>query len=148
VAEALIRSQPGQESAFRERLASLTDDLTALDQRLAAAAARIGDRPVLFSHPVFQYMERRYGLQGRSLHWEPDEAPDLNELGALLAEQPASWMIWEGAPREQTVRDLAELGVSSAVFTPCGNVCGAADYLEAMANNASELERIAADRPR
>jgi len=146
VAEALIKAQPGQESVFRERFASLADDLTALDQRLAAAAERIGDRPLLFSHPVFQYLERRYGLHGRSLHWEPDEEPDLDELRALLAEQPASWMVWEAEPREQTVRALAELGVSSAVFTPCGNVCGAPDYLESMARNASELERIAAPR--
>ena len=146
VAEALVDAQPEQESTFRERFDSLAGDLTALDGRMAAAAIRIGDRALVFSHPVFQYLEQRYGLQGRSLHWEPDEEPDLRELQELLAGHPAKWMIWEGAPREQTVRDLQRLGIASAVVTPCGNVCGSTDFLTAMAKNASELERVAAAR--
>jgi len=147
VHEAMVAARPDQAGAFDAGFADLVADLSALDQRLAAAADAIGDQPLIFSHPVYQYLIRHYGLNGISVHWEPDQAPDLLELEHLLEEREARWMIWEGAPLAQTVTDIEAYGVKSLVFDPCGNTPDTGDYMTVMAANAEALETIAAERP-
>ena len=145
IAAALIEKSPSSEAEVRRRLSAVTDDWREIDRQLAAATAEIGDRPVLFSHPVYQYLERRYGLNGRSLHWEPDQMPtatEWQELEALLEEHPARWMLWEGRPLPEIDRRLVDLGITSLVFDPCGNVPEAGDLLSVMRRNASMLDRI------
>jgi zinc transport system substrate-binding protein len=149
VADALARARPERESEFRERFARLQAELLELDTGLAAAAEAIGGAPLLFSHPVYQYLERRYALNGRSLHWEPEEAPGeaaWRELAALLEDHPATLMLWEGEPLQETVRRLEALGVASQVHAPCGNAVEEGDWLAAMRQNAARL-RAAASEP-
>jgi len=145
VHEAMVAARPEQAEAFGAGFAGLVADLSALDQRLAAAADAIGDQPLIFSHPVYQYLIRHYGLNGLSVHWEPDQAPDLLELEHLLEEQEARWMIWEGAPLALTVTDIEAYGVKSLVFDPCGTTPDTGDYMTVMAANAEALETIAAE---
>ncbi len=145
VHEAMVAARPEQAEAFGAGYADLVADLSALDQRLAAAADAIGDQPLIFSHPVYQYLIRHYGLNGISVHWEPDQAPDLGQLEHLLEEQEARWMIWEGAPLAQTVTDIEAYGVKSVVFDPCGNTPDTGDYMTVMAANAEALETIASE---
>ena len=140
VATALAGARPEHEAAFREGLDALEQDLDALDRRLQAVAARIGDEPLIFSHPVYQYLVARYGLNGRSVHWEPDQAPDLRKLEQLRASFPAGWVVWEGEPLAESVRALQGAGVASLVFSPCGNVPDRGDYLAAMDANVAALE--------
>ena len=149
IAASLAEARPDHATEIRANLAGLERDLNALDARLEAAAAKIGDAPLLFSHPVYDYLIRRYTLNARSLHWEPDTEPDprsWHELRELLATHPARWMLWESAPLPGVVRALEDLGIASAVFDPTGNVPAEGDYLAVMARNAAALERIAASR--
>ena len=144
VFDALVRLQPEGETAFRERLMGLEQDLLKLDKGLQDVAARIGDRPLLFSHPVYQYLLRRYDLNGYSLHWEPQELPDeaaWRELSRLLEEHPAAWMIWEDEPHQETVSRLERMGIASLVFRPCGNRPADGDFLHAMQGNLKALEQ-------
>jgi len=146
VAVALIKLRPRHEGRINERLAALEAELGALDSRLAAGAEAIGDAPLVFSHPVYQYLIRRYGLNGVEVHWEPDEAPDghsWDHLEELLESHPAKWMLWEGEALEETAARLAEIGVGSVVFDPCPNLPDEGDYLTVMAANAAALERVA-----
>ena len=143
IAAALGEARPEQSAAFRERLAALEADLTALDERVQAAADGLGDAPVVFSHPVNQYLERRYGLNGRSVHWEPGVEPSKKqwrELEGLRREHPARWMVWEGEPLPSVVTRLEEQGVTSVVFTPCGNVPEEGDLLAVLSANVDRLE--------
>jgi zinc transport system substrate-binding protein len=145
VAKAFGRARPEHEAALRANLAALEADLRALDTRLEAAARAIGDTPLLFSHPVYPYLIRRYGLDARSLHWEPDEPPDARawrELREVLAEHPARWMLWEAEPLPETARSLRELDIESRVFDPCANVPEEGDFLAIMARNAEVLESL------
>lgn len=145
VAGAFTEVRPEQAAAFGAGLAALESDLRELDTTLARTTGAIGDPPLLFSHPVYQYFARRYGLNARSLHWEPDDAPDENAWRALedlLAEHPARWMIWEDTPAEQTMRKLEAMGVRSIVYSPCANAPEQGDFLGVMHRNAAALAAL------
>jgi zinc transport system substrate-binding protein len=150
VAAALSHRLPAARPAIAERLTALETDLTALDDRLAAAAEVIRDEPLLFSHPVYQYLIARYNLNGTEIHWEPDVAPDgtmWSELDHLLEHHDARWMLWEGGPLDSTVTALEERGIASVVFSPCGNAPAEGDWMTVMSANAEALEAVAAGLP-
>lgn len=143
---ALVELRPAHQSDFDQNFESLKSDLEDLDRRLRTAVNQnAADQPVVFSHPVFQYLERSFALNARSVHWEPDSLPSdesLAELKQLLESHPAKWMIWEGNPLDESVKRLADLGVHSIVFDPCGNTPAEGDWLEVMKRNAEELARV------
>ena len=122
---------------------TLKNDLRALDTRLQSMTEGHHERPLLASHPVYQYFARRYQLNLESMHWEPDEAPSdqqWSELETLLAKHPATWMIWEAPPQSDTEEGLRNRGVSCTVFYPCGNVPSDGDYLQTMQQNVDRLQ--------
>ena len=144
VADAFTRARPEGEAAFDENLAALRRDLDQLDERLAAVAGRIGDTPLLFSHPVYQYLTRRYGLNGRSLHWDPSEAPGHFAWAAFeekLEGHPARLMVWEAEPLAETVVELEGRGIQSVVFSPAAATPESGDYVSVMKDNVARLER-------
>ena len=144
VFDALVRLRPENETDYRERLNRLEKDLGELDTRLKVVAERIGDQPLVFSHPVYQYLVRGYELNARSVHWEANEIPgndQWRELSDTLATHAAIWMIWEGEPLPDTVRRLESMGIESLVFRPCGNRPVEGDFLSVMLDNVLELER-------
>jgi zinc transport system substrate-binding protein len=134
---AFLRRWP--DGGFEQRFAALRADLLEWDRRLEAVTPK---GPGVASHPVYQYLARRYGMNLRSVHWEPDEAPGADgwaELKAILKEHPARWMLWEGEPLEETARELEALGVKSVVFDPCGNTPRTGDFLAVMNQNVTAL---------
>jgi len=146
VAAALEQRRPESAAMIQSNLAVLEADLTALDARLAAAADSIGDTPLVFSHPVYQYLIHRYQLNGLEVHWEPDVEPDgkmWSELEHIIDHDGAQWMLWEGAPLATTVAGLDDRGISSVVYSPCANVPTEGDWLTVMEANAVALESIA-----
>lgn len=146
VAAALQTRLPGFEADINHRLATLETDIAALDARLAGTAEAIGSEPLLFSHPVYQYVIHRYQLNGYEIHWEPDVEPDgkmWSELGHLLGHNTARWMLWEAEPLEATVTALEERGIVSLVYSPCANTPAEGDWLTVMTANAEALETIA-----
>lgn len=144
--EAFATARPGERARFEAGFAALRDDLRRLDEQLAASAQRIGDAPLLFSHPVYPYLARRYELNGRSLDWEPDVPPDerrWRQLDALLESHGARWMLWESEPLASTADALRARGVESLVYDPCANVPNEGDFLAVMDANAQALRAIA-----
>jgi zinc transport system substrate-binding protein len=139
----MAAARPDLAEVFGAGFAGLVADLSGLDQRLAAAAESIGDAPLLFSHPVYQYLIAHYGLNGKSVHWEPDQAPDLDALRHLLEHHAAGWMIWEGEPLPETLTSLEGYGVRSVVYDPCGNRPASGDLMSEMEANAAALEMVA-----
>jgi zinc transport system substrate-binding protein len=148
VAAALSEALPDQKDAIAARLAALETALTALDARLREAASRLAGAPILFSHPVYPYLQARYGLNGRSLHWEPGTLPDESEwlaLDAVRVEHRAFLMIWERSPLDESRRALAERGIESVVFDPAGAAASGTEqsWLELMEENAGRLSEAA-----
>ncbi len=162
VMQALSRARPAAAAGFEAAFLALEADLRALDLRLERASTSLRDGTNLersaraetektvgfaFSHPVYAYLERRYGLHGLSLHWEPDQPPSENqwsELEQQLARQPAAWMLWEAAPLPDVARRLRTLGVQVIVYRPAANLAAGGDWLEVMQRNAGSLEAAAA----
>jgi zinc transport system substrate-binding protein len=145
IATALEQARPAAAAEIGQGLAALRGDLEALDARLAAVSGRLGSTPLLFSHPVYQYVARRYGWNGRSLHWDAAEAPGHFAWAAFeetLDGHDAKIMLWEAEPLAETAAELERRGLRSVVFTPVANApAGGGDYLAAMNENVSRLER-------
>ena len=145
ITEALTRKLPALKDTFQKNYAKLEKDLLKLDQDLKALVAKDPAKPLIVSHPVYDYLARCYGLNIKSVHWEPDQVPDdkqLLELRDMLKEHPAKWMIWEGEPLKESVEKLKVLGLDSLVFAPCGNVPKQGDFLEVMRQNVKNLSTV------
>ena len=144
VRDALTAQWPERKQLFADGYHAVQAALQQLDQDVETAFAAWGQQPLVGSHPVFQYLSRRYGLNLQSVHWEPDVEPDekmWRELEELLSRHPAKTMLWEDAPLESTRDQLAARGIRSVVFNPCGNRPAEGDYLTMMQAN---LEAVAA----
>ena len=142
IAQVLRRKRPDQTEAIDHRLKQLRDDLSTLDRRLRNAVASDRARPVLASHPVYQYLARRYPLNLRSVNWEPNQMPDAaqwRQFEQILAEHPARWMLWEAAPAAEIVDRLRRLGIEVIIFAPSANRPKQGDFLTAMSGNAERL---------
>ncbi len=140
VRDALVRLLPCHRARLEERFQALAADLAALDAELARA---LGSRaPLLASHPVYQYLERRYRLNLVSLHWEPDEMPSEAEwrrFEGVLKKHRARTMLWEAEPLRDIAARLAGYGIRPVVFDPCANAPSEGDYLSVMRANAARL---------
>jgi zinc transport system substrate-binding protein len=145
IQRALTKLLAEHNAQLEENFKNLEADLQALDEQLNSIVSKSPDQKVIFSHPVYQYLERRYNMKGMSVHWEPEELPDdgmWNEFKHILEHHPAKWLIWEGEPDAQTVSELEKRGVKSVVFDPCGTEPEAGDFLTVMSDNMEALQKI------
>jgi len=143
IKETLSGMLPEKKESLDERFQALKEDLLAIDKEIESIVSRQADQALLFSHPIYQYLEERYSLQGKSVHWEPDQFPDAemwNDLENMLSTYPAKWMVWEGIPMTETVEKLTEFGIGSIVFAPCGNTPETGDYLSVMKQNIYNMQ--------
>ena len=145
VLKALVNLSPQYEKSFEKNFSDLKNDLLALDRRLEQIVANNRAQPLVVSHPIYDYFARRYGLNIRSVLWEPKEVPDTQqwaELERLLADHPANWMIWENEPTSKTANRLKSFGVNSVVFNPSGNIPDKGDFLTVMHQNIEILKKV------
>ena len=148
IRDALVITFPELTEDVNAHYTLLERDLKEVDTQLKDLLAQFGDAPLLFSHPVYQYLERRYLLNARSLHWEPDQVPgdaDIAELREILAEHPAKIMLWEDYLLQMTVDLLEAEGVRSLVFRTANNRPDEGDYLDVMRDNVANLEKLRAE---
>jgi len=147
IQQALSALAPGNSDIYAANLAQLTRDLQALDRALNTAFAALDGRAVIFSHPVYQYLQARYQLNGVSLHWEPEELPgtkDWIDLHEVLVRHPASLMLWEDEPLEETRARLQETAIHSIPFRTISNRPAGGDYFDMMEVNLDGLRSIKA----
>ncbi len=145
VYNALARKRPGAKLSFRENYQALEAELDRMDQQIRDMVAKQPKRPLLGSHPVYDYLAAGYGLNLKSVHWEPAEEPSYmqwQELQKVLVDHKAEVMLWEGTPMAQTEATLKSMGVESIVFDPCGNRSVNGDFLEVMRRNVENLAKI------
>ncbi len=143
IRNAVTKLLPEQEKHFGTNFLALKTDLLNLDRRIEEIVNRRRAQPLLASHPVYNYFARRYGLNIRSVLWEPEIVPNARqwvELENIIKEYPAKWMIWEGDPHPDSIARLESLGIGSMVFDPAGNVPDNRDFLSVMHQNVQNLK--------
>jgi len=143
IAKALNRKKPSLEDIFQRNYQELEKDLLKLDRDMKALVSKDISKPFTVSHPVYDYLARGYGLNIKSVHWEPDEVVDdrqLMELQSILKDHPAKWMIWEGEPIKESVEKLKTIGMQSVVFDPCGNTPDQGNFISMMQENVENLK--------
>ena len=94
IAAALSRKLPERKADFRKNFEELRKDLREVDEELKVIMSKKPDTPLVGSHPVYDYLARRYGLNLKSVHWEPGEIPSQeqwNDLKHILEGHPARW---------------------------------------------------------
>ena len=141
----LSRKAPEKAQIFEGNFRSLERDLLALDEEMERIVSGKRDLPLVASHPVYQYLARRYNLNLESVMWEPEEMPSeemWKELEYGLQAHPATWMIWDGEPNPESIERLENLGVRSTVFDPCSNAPEEGDFLTVMRENVKILRTI------
>lgn len=143
ICEALSESWPDHRSDFESSLKELESDLESIDQQLSDASP--GERPLIASHPVYEYPAKRYGWHLESVHWEPNAEPsesDWEAFDMLRKDHPAAFMIWEDEPLESTRAALESRNIEVIVFHPCGNrpADSSQDYLVVMNENIERLK--------
>jgi len=143
IAKALNRKKPSLEEIFQRNYQELEKDLLKLDRDMKALVSKDISKRFTVSHPVYDYLARGYGLNIKSVHWEPDEVVDdrqLMELQNILKDHPAKWMIWEGEPIKESVEKLKAIGMESVVFDPCGNTPDQGNFISMMQQNVENLK--------
>ncbi len=138
ITHGLIVLVPAQAEAFMKRLAVLEKRLGELDRSFEQAFENMKDQPLVFSHPVYQYLQKRYGLNARSVHWEPNIEPGVKEwldFQNLLREHPAKLIVWEAPPLPSVAERLQQRGIRSIVFKPAGNRPVTGNYFTVMSAN-------------
>jgi zinc transport system substrate-binding protein len=144
IAAGFSRKLPDQRDYFQKNLEQLQSELKTFDDRLLALGNTYAAIPIVGSHPVYQYLSGRYGFNIKSVHWEPDQHPSneqVSELKKLLETDPATIMIWEAKPKDSIQKLVAQLGLVSVVFNPCGNVPSEGTFSDVFQKNISQLER-------
>lgn len=145
IAAALTGLRPDSAERFAAGLAALESELGELDTAFAEVAERLGDRLLVFSHPVFQYFARRYGLNAIAVDWTADKAPGYYrwaQLDEKLAGREASEILWVSPPVPEAVEAVAERGLDSVVLTTCASRPGSGDFLDAMRANLAALQGL------
>lgn len=142
---ALSRKIPDSKSEPTVNYEALKKELIELDERMTALANKLQGVPLLASHPIYQYMARRYNLNLKMVMWEPDADPgeaQWSQIKDLLSEHQAAWMIWEDEPLANSEERLRQLNVKSLVFSPCFSRPPQGDFLSVMKQNISNFEQM------
>jgi zinc transport system substrate-binding protein len=145
IARALIKRWPGQQQAIALREVRLLEALTELDKAYQQLAGDLAGKSLIYSHPVYQYFERRYQLAGESLHWEPGEMPSekqWQDLEYRVAGNSDSLFIWEDEPSTRIAERMAGMGLASVVVRPAANASNE-DWLGEVQANLKRLRDLA-----
>jgi len=124
VAEALERIAPDAAEDIALRLDEVLAVLDQSDREFARFFATPPPRQIFYSHPVYQYIDARYHLDGLAFAWEPDAEPDEAEwqkLEAAIDRGRTTWMLWEAAPLDSVADRLNALGIVPVVFETGAN---------------------------
>jgi zinc transport system substrate-binding protein len=143
VYKVLARKRTVGEMHFKQNYKALAVELENLHEVIKTIVANDPDRALLGSHPVYDYLRTGYGMNLKSVHWEPDEVPSLaqwNELKQILAEHRAAYMLWEGKPVPESRDQLKAQGLASIIFDPCGNRPEYGDFMTVMQANIEQLK--------
>jgi zinc transport system substrate-binding protein len=123
VAKALQMQWPEKQADIEGKLASLLAELESLDRGYVEVTIALKKYQIVYSHPVYQYFERRYELPGISLHWEPNVMPsDMQWKRLQSVETDKTLLIWEAQPSPGIIQRMGEMKIEYVVVYPAANI--------------------------
>ncbi len=143
--KAISRKHPANKAVFAKNFESLKKDLLELDVEMKTLSAQKPGLPLVGSHPIYQYMARRYRLNLQMVMWEPGEDPGgakWKQLQEMAQSHPAEWMIWEEKPLPESSARLQKMKMQSQVFNPCFARPEKGDFLLIMQQNVENMRFI------
>lgn len=142
---ALSRLMPEHKDLFQKNFENLKSDLLEIDSGLSEVLNTYAGKPLLTSHPVYQYLGARYKLKLTNLHLEPDTVPDKAEqdkIKKMLNETDFIFILWEDNPVETSGEFFQQQGVLNVTFRNAANRPEAGDYLGVMKSNITNLNSV------
>jgi len=113
-----------EKETFNANFNEVKGQLSQLDGQLLDILGSRENLVLFASHPVYQYFEKRYGVQIISYHWEPDQMPsdaDWKQFEHELDHHSAKAMLWEEEPLPEVREKIEKMGAEVIVFNPGGN---------------------------
>lgn len=124
ISDKLITLYPQASTDINQRKALLIQAISELDASYKEQAQLLENKAFFYSHPVYQYFERRYKLAGESFHWEPEQMPSASQWDVLsnkITDKSNTLFIWEDQPSEEIASKFVELGITTVVIKPAAN---------------------------
>ncbi len=151
IKKAFVQHFPDHRDAFEEGFASLAKDLDGLKASLEKLMEKYDNKPILCSHPAYNYIARRFKWNIENLDLDPEEMPDDETFAfikELLKTHPARYILWESYPKEEIAeRFKTELGLESVEFSPCEllgeeEIRKGTDYISVMRQNVENIRPV------
>lgn len=145
IAARFAKRWPEHAEAFSEGLKGLETDLRDLDKQLSDFAGAWGKRPLLASHPAYNYLIKRYGFAITNLDLDPEEMNEAayHDLDHHADDHGVKILLWEGKPSKVVAERMESLGIRNVLFTPAEGFPGEGeDYLSLMQGNLDRLEAL------
>lgn len=151
IRSALARLLPDHSADLEANFARLAADLDALDAGFREVSASDPRRPLLASHPAYNYLVRRYGWNLANLDLDPETMPtdaQFEEIRTILADHPAKFLLWESEPLPEIAARFRDgFGIESVTVSPCellgeAEMAAGADYLTVMRKNLESLRTV------
>ena len=143
IKNALVHLDPAHKDQIEQSYRKLKHELEELDSAFKNAVKDL-QRPIVSSHPVYQYFARAYGLNLKSLLWEAEmkiDAKAKGELSVLLETHPAKVMVWEGKPTEENAAYIESMAIKNIIIDPCMNRPSQGDFMTVIHANVKMLEK-------
>lgn len=146
IKKALVKHFPKHKIAFEEGFNALEENLATLDSKLKSFPDK--NKPLLTSHPAYNYIARNYGWSIHNLDLDPEEMPSdkaIQEIKEILKNHHAKFLIWEAQPKKIIADRLQnECSLTSIVFSPCeliseADLANKKDYMTVMLENIKNI---------
>jgi len=148
---AMVEKFPRHKKFMDEGFSRLQAKLRQLDKHFKTISTKASEVPILFSHPAYNYIAKRYGWRCKSLDLDPSAKLTPEQVAgirALLKLFPAKALVWESEPAAELrsqVRD--DLGLRSVVFSPCelmdpSELKKGIDYAAVMGRNTEVMKQV------
>lgn len=147
VADRLTRIDPEHADDYTANVATLTDELTAVDEEYAAGLEQCRSRDIVTSHAAFGYLADRYDLAQVSVAGlTPDTEPTseaIRQVSDYVTEHEVTTVFYETLVDPGVAETIAaETGATTAVLDPIEGLSADSreDYLSVMRSNLLTME--------
>lgn len=148
VHQALKELAPENSDEFQENFSRLKNKLSELHKNYQNLEIDTEKVQLIYSHPVYQYLQNAYGLKGENLHWEPSDdwnKDKKHEIEHLAKKGKKTYLIWEDEPTKEMRKGLEEMGITSILVNPLFGQPENLDFQEVVFKNLQSLQKISGE---